>query len=329
MCPPSPAATVDARHGCGPASRPHPPRALSRRLSRPAVQSIHLIVDGLETVEPALTRVVDVHTGQPLSMRDVRETVLHLFAMSRFEDVRVDATREGGGVSLRFDMIGARPVDDIRFTGVKAPGIDEGQLRKAVTERAGPSPPVTRIEELSRVVEGALRTDGYLKARVTARNEPHGAGHTALVFDVQPGIRAVVGTINVATGSQARGVSRPVEDHERPAVRARCAAGPRSTVPRQPPRTGLLRGEGGRARNRRRERTRRSDVHRESGRHVRVVFAEIRFPARRRTSCRSSVKVPSTRTCSRIRPRASKTRSSRRATRTRWRRTSAPKPSAS
>jgi hypothetical protein len=41
------------------------------------------------------------------------------------------------------------------------------------------------------------------------------------------------------------------------------------------------------------------------------------------------VKVPSTRTCSRIRPRASKTRSSRRATRTRWRRTSAPKPSAS
>ena len=169
------------------------------------VQSIHLVVDGRETTELALTRVVDVRTGQPLSMRDIRETVLHLFAMSRFDDVRVDATREDGGISLRFDMIGARPVDDIRFTGVKAPGIDEGQLRKAVTERAGPSPPVTRIEELSRVVETALRTDGYLKARVTARNEPHGTGHTALVFDVQPGMRAVIGaiTVNGPEGSRA------------------------------------------------------------------------------------------------------------------------------
>src|ERR1041385_1015256 len=93
------------------------------------VTSIRLVLDGREISDAVLTRVVDVHAGQPLSMRDIRETVLHLFALSRFDDVRVDATRQGNGVSLRFDMIGAKPVDDIRFAGVKAAGVDDGQLR--------------------------------------------------------------------------------------------------------------------------------------------------------------------------------------------------------
>lgn len=169
------------------------------------VASIRLVIDGKETAEPGLSRLVDVRTGQPLSMRDVRETVLHLFAMGRFDDVRVDATRQGAGVGLRFEMIGTRPIDDIRFAGaVKSAGIDDGQLRKAVTERAGPSPPIARIDELSRVVEGVLRTRGYLHARVTGRTEPSGAAHTALVFDVQPGMRAVVGTINVSGPDSAR-----------------------------------------------------------------------------------------------------------------------------
>ena len=50
------------------------------------IASVRLVLDGKETAEPALTRVVDVHVGEPLSMRGVRETVLHLFAMSRFDD---------------------------------------------------------------------------------------------------------------------------------------------------------------------------------------------------------------------------------------------------
>src|SRR5205823_55395 len=115
-------------------------------LGQPIV-SIRLVLDGRDTVEPALTRVVDVHAGRPLSMRDIRETVLHLFALSRFDDVRVDASRQGTGVAIRFDMIGARPVSEIRFAGnVKAAGVDDGQLRQAVVDRAGPSPPFTRID---------------------------------------------------------------------------------------------------------------------------------------------------------------------------------------
>src|SRR5256885_11375171 len=138
------------------------------------VASIRLVLDGRETTEPALSRVVEVHVAQPLSMRDIRESVLHLFAMSRFDDVRVDASRQGAGVAIRFDMIGARPVSEITFAGgVRQPGIDEGQLRRVVVDRAGPSPPFTRINELALVVEAALRTRGYLRAKVTGRSEPN------------------------------------------------------------------------------------------------------------------------------------------------------------
>jgi outer membrane protein assembly factor BamA len=102
-------------------------------------------------------------------------------------------------------MIGARPVSEIRFAGnVKAPGVDEVQLRRAVVDRAGPSPPFTRIEELSRVVESSLRARGYLHAKVIGRSEPNGSTHSTLVFDLQPGPRAAIGAINVAGPDNAR-----------------------------------------------------------------------------------------------------------------------------
>jgi len=169
------------------------------------VTSIHLVLDGRETKEPQLTRVLDVRVGQPLSMRDVRETVLHLFAMSRFDDVRVDATKEGGGVALRFDLTGARPVNAIRFSGgAHEPGIDEGQLRRAVTDRAGPSPAATRVEELSRIVEGVLQSRGYLRSMVTGHLEPNGPQHSAMVFEIQPGPRATIGTVTVMGPDNAK-----------------------------------------------------------------------------------------------------------------------------
>ena len=167
------------------------------------IASVRLVLDGHETTDPALMRVVAVRSGQPLSMRDVRETVLHLFATSRFADVQVDAVRQGTGVAVRFDLTAVRPVSHIVFAGsISEPGVDEGQLRRVVTDRAGPSPPLTRVDELSRLVEAALRTRGYLHAKVTSRADTNASDHTALVFTVEAGARSVIGSIDV-TGAAA------------------------------------------------------------------------------------------------------------------------------
>jgi len=169
------------------------------------IASVHLVVDGRETTEPVLTRVVAVRAGQPLSMGDIRETVLHLFAMGRFDDVRVDASRQGTGVAIRFDMAGVRPVSAIEFAGsTDAPGIDPGRLRRAVIDRDGSSPPPTHLDELSRFVEAALQARGYLRAKASGRITPNGASHSAMVFDLDPGVRAVIGSVEIAGPDRAR-----------------------------------------------------------------------------------------------------------------------------
>jgi len=172
------------------------------------VASVRLTIDGRDTSELDLTKVVDVRVGAPFAMRDVRESVLHLYALGKFDDVRVEAGPHGGGlpgVDVHFEMTSAKPVNTIQFSGIaRAPGIDEGQLRHAVTERAGASPPLTRADELSRVLEATLRPRGYLHAKVMARAVPNGSSHTALLFDLDLGARATIGTITVNGPDDAR-----------------------------------------------------------------------------------------------------------------------------
>jgi outer membrane protein insertion porin family len=164
------------------------------------------VLDGRATTETALTRVVALRKSRPFLIRDVRETVLHLFAMGRFDDVRVDARREGAGVAVRFDLTSARPLTDIAFEGdVHQPGIDEGKLRRAVVDRAGPTPPVTRVPELERVIQATLRARGYLRPKVSGAPVPSRTGtHATLVFTVDPGPRAVIGSIDVTGPESAR-----------------------------------------------------------------------------------------------------------------------------
>ncbi len=174
-------------------------------IGRP-VASVQLVLDGRETTERALTQLVVVRPGQPFEIREVRETVLHLYALGRFEDVQVDARREGTGVAVRFELTAARPVSGITFAGdLSQPGIDAGRLKRAIVERAGPTPPVTRLSELERILEAALRAQGYLRPKVSGAPVVDAAAtRTTLVFTVDPGTRAVIGTIDVSGPESAR-----------------------------------------------------------------------------------------------------------------------------
>jgi outer membrane protein assembly factor BamA len=162
------------------------------------IGSVRLLIDGRETTEAMLTRVVETAPGQPLSMAQVRESVTHLFSLGRFEDVRADATLENGRVVLRYDLMSIHPVARIRFRGrLDAPGVDEGALRRTVTDRYGVSPPLGRVADMRRLLEDALRQRGYLHAAVTPSAEAQGDRAT-LIFSVEPGDRTRIGTVTVA-----------------------------------------------------------------------------------------------------------------------------------
>ena len=176
-------------------------------LNRP-VASVRLEIESHEVVDPKLLEIVETRAGAPLSMLAVRETVTRLFALGRFEDVRVYADSAANGVNLRYDLVPVHPVQKIAFTGTNGrPGIDTGRLRQDVVERYGASPPLGRAADLARLIEDDLREWGYLHPGVTPRADvQHSPDRATLVFVIEPGARTSIGEIDVVGTA---GLSRP------------------------------------------------------------------------------------------------------------------------
>jgi outer membrane protein assembly complex protein YaeT len=175
--------------------------AVSDYLGKP-VAIIRFVVEGRDTSDPSLSDLIATRVGQPLSMADVRESLVHLYSLGRFEDVRVDASLSAAGVVLRFDLSPTHPVSGMRFTWKSAaPGVDDDRLSRAVIERAGASLKVGRAAELALAVKDAMTERGYLNATVTPGVDVSHSPHTTvLVFTIDPGTRTVIGSVSL-TGS--------------------------------------------------------------------------------------------------------------------------------
>jgi outer membrane protein insertion porin family len=172
--------------------------AVDDYLGKP-IGSVRLVIEGRDTVDPVLTRVVETLVGQPLSMMQVRETVTHLFSLARFEDVRVDATLEAGRVALRYELSPVHPVTKVRIVGTRElAGVDVGELRQAIVDRYGATPPLNRAADMTRIVAEALAERGYLHATVTPRAEiEHDPERATLAFTVDPGPRTLIGSVQI------------------------------------------------------------------------------------------------------------------------------------
>ena len=130
----------------------------------------------------------------------MRDSISHLFSLGRFDDIRVDATLvDAGRVALRYELSPIHPVTRIQFTGpLSVPGIDTGQLRRAVVDRYGTSPSLGRVEELKQLVSDLLLERGYLHPDIRPRAEiAHAPDRATLVFAIDPGPRTTIGTIDI------------------------------------------------------------------------------------------------------------------------------------
>jgi len=165
-------------------------------LGRP-VTAVSIQSEGRTLVDARLSSLIATEPGRPLRMRDVRESVTHLFSLAVYEDVRVHAAESGAGVALVYELVPLHPVEDFEFTG-GGDGIDIGRLHQDLLERFGRSPRVTRAPEMAGAVEQTLRDVGYLRARVTSRARvQHAPERTTLVFAMEPGARAAIKAVSV------------------------------------------------------------------------------------------------------------------------------------
>ena len=213
------------------AQPPAPQSAAAAYVGRPVV-AVQLLSEGRPLEDEAAAALVATRVGQPLSMADVRESITHLFGLGRFQDVRVDASEAPGGVLLRYDLIPLHTVQRVDFRAAgdvavaagKGLGLDEGLLRRTMTNRFGASPPVGRAPEVARTIEQLYHDHGYLRATVhPVATEEHDPDRTLLAFEIVPGPRAVVGNVQVE-GDPGRGARCIPERGARLSVRAVRAA---------------------------------------------------------------------------------------------------------
>ena len=199
------------------AQTPAPPLDAAAYIGKTVIE-VRLLSEDRPTDDPAAASLIETRVGQPLSMAAVRESITHLFGLGRFQDVRVDASNAPGGIVLRYDLIPLHSVQrvDFRFapglgaSSVEGPAnarsagsskgleLSEGLLRSTMTNRFGASPAVGRAPEVARTLEQLYRDRGYLRAVVRpVATERHDPDRTLLAFDINPGVHAVIGTVQV------------------------------------------------------------------------------------------------------------------------------------
>jgi outer membrane protein insertion porin family len=158
----------------------------------PIVDDIRAEREGRPVTNPAIIGLIETAVGQPLSMRQVRETIAHLVNLNLFDDVQVLSEPSGrGGVRLTYRLMPSHPVDRVEFRGML--GLSEGDLRRTVEDRYGEIPRAAQVENVAALLRTLYRDRGYPTATVTGEIVPtHDPDRATLVMNVQAGPRPTI-----------------------------------------------------------------------------------------------------------------------------------------
>ena len=190
------------------------------------ITAVHIDIEGRREAAPELRDLIETRAGAVLDARQARESIAQLFAVGRFDDVRVEAVREGDGVAVIYRLMPRHPVRRIAVRGVT--GVEAGELREALETRfEGLAPAPSEADGVAAVLL-LLADEGFLNARATMRADVTHAPHeTSLTFDVQAGAAAPIGAVRVEGewpgGSDAllaRVEARPGQPYRRSVLRA-------------------------------------------------------------------------------------------------------------
>lgn len=162
--------------------------------------------EGRPVADPAVLSLIETAVGEPLSAREVRETIAHLVGLDAFEDVRVEQEAlPGGGIRLRYVLVPAHPIDRIAFEGQLGAG--EADLRRVVVDQFGVAPRATQAGNAQQALVRALRDRGYPLAAVQFRIvESHDPDRATLTFTVNAGARATIVDLQITLADE---VPRP------------------------------------------------------------------------------------------------------------------------
>ena len=166
---------------------------LDAYVGQPVVE-VTLVSEGRTLGDSSILELVETKVGLPLSMRQVRESVTHLFSLGTFEDVRVAGGQTGHGVSLRYELVPLAIIGRIEFEGDT--GISTDNLRTAITEAHGVSFEASVADAVGDTLRRVYRSRGFFRPRINISVEGEGAS-SKLRVRVETGQRARIAQIFV------------------------------------------------------------------------------------------------------------------------------------
>jgi outer membrane protein assembly complex protein YaeT len=170
------------------------------------ITDIRVEQEGRVVDDRVINGLIETTAGEPLSMREVRETLSHLTSLNRFEDVQVFQEAAGAGVRLRYLLFPLHPVDRMEFRGIL--GLSESEIRRVITERFGAAPPAGRAQDVAEAISAFYRDRGYTSVQVAPRIEAtHAPDRATMAFDIRAGPRAPIGRVEI---DEFDGSERPV-----------------------------------------------------------------------------------------------------------------------
>ena len=155
------------------------------------VAEVRLFRAGVPDDDRATLDLVETRIGQPLSMRQIRESVIHLFSLGEFADVRVVGTEEARGVVLRYDLLPMEAAAGVDVRG--SLGRPREELLDLLGRRFGRVVRTDQIPAAVALLEALYRESGRFAARIDVDVRADGQ----LVLDLDQGPVARIGRIDV------------------------------------------------------------------------------------------------------------------------------------
>ena len=152
--------------------------------------------EGRPVTDRTITEIIETKVGTQLSMRDVRQSIDHLYGLGRFDDVQVLSEKGSTGVALKYVLVPTHAIQRVEFRGPL--GIPESDLRQTMTERFGALPAAARVPEVIRALRMLYQERGYVQAEVNDRIEVlHDPDRAILIFTINAGSRASIRRVMV------------------------------------------------------------------------------------------------------------------------------------
>lgn len=157
------------------------------------VVQVSLRSEGRTVQNLSIVELVETRVGFPLSMRQVRESLMHLINVGNYQDIRIGARLVAQGVALEYDLVPLDIIRKVEFDGDLRVPADE--LRETVVAVHGDVFGVGQVPAVVETLQHFYKQHGFMRAKVGTDVTGTSRARQILRVQIEAGPRARVSQV--------------------------------------------------------------------------------------------------------------------------------------